>query len=298
MIGTGVSDVKSRARPLCKTLLTILLVIAAALIALGMHAALPAKVDEALLDGSLVKQYGFVAVAAAYFVILFAHSAVVLILNRRSLLRPRLGAALFFGLSFALIYMIGMQEIVFSASPYEKWGTDYFLYQLLMGIGDAVPALLLSLVVGILFFRDMHNTVITMDRATTLGVLLFVVIVGTVRLLAYFSGAITNELSAYPLPVTAWSYLLGLIFGIVYLLISRTTIAKARTMLLGVGINWMIFNVFMGLVQKGTMADSLLRGAIDMVAIAIAMGLSAVVGRSRLGRSAAAFSGPMPTPKH
>ena len=50
MAGTAVGDVKSAARPLVKTLLTILLVIVAALIALGMHAVLPAKVDEARLD--------------------------------------------------------------------------------------------------------------------------------------------------------------------------------------------------------------------------------------------------------
>lgn len=297
MAGTAVGDVKSAARPLVKTLLTILLVIVAALIALGMHAVLPAKVDEARLDGFLVEQYGFVPVAAAYFFILLAHVAVVLILNRRNLLRPRLGAAFLLGLSFALIYMIGMQEIVLGASPYEKWGADFLLYQLLMGIGDAIPAVLLSLLVGRLFFREIGDTVRKMDRGAVLTVLLFTVIVGTVRLLAYLGGAIENELAAYPAPVALWSYLLGLILGISYLLISQTTLAKARTMLLGVGVNWMIFNVFIGLVKKDTMADSLLRGAIDMVAIAIAMGLSAMVGRSRLGRSAAALSGPMPDSK-
>ncbi len=297
MIGTGESEVRSTARPLIKTLLTILLVIVAALIALGMHAALPAKVDEARLDGFLVEQYGFVPVAAAYFVILLAHVAVVLILNRRSLLRPRLGAALLLGLSFALIYMIGMQEIVLSASPYEKWGADFLVYQLLMGIGDAIPAVLLSLLVGWLFFRQISDTAKEMDRGAVLTVLLFAVIVGTVRLLSYLGGAIDNELAAYPAPVALWSYVLGLIFGIVYLMIGWTTLAKARTMLLGVGVNWMIFNVFIGLVKKDAMGDSLLRGAIDMVAIAIAMGLSAMVGRSRLWRSAAAPSGPMPAPR-
>ncbi len=291
MTRTGVSDTKPIAKPFFKTLLAVLLVIVAALIALGMHAALPAKVDESLLDGLLVKQFGFIGVAAAYFVILFAQSAMVLILNRHHLLRHCLRASFYFGLSFALIYMIGMQEIILSASPYEKWGTDFFLYQLLMGVGDAVPALLLSILIGRLYFRDIHKTLRPMDRGAVFAVLLFAVIIGSVRLLAYFAGAIDNELAAYPSPVAIWSYLFGLILGIVYLLISRTTIAKTRTMLLGVGINWMIFNVFIGLVKKDTMADSLLRSAIDMVAIAIAMGLSAMVGRGRLRRSAAARGG-------
>lgn len=263
---------KKTAKPLSKTLFSMLIIIVSALIAIILHAVLPAKVDETLLDGWLVKKYSFPVVAIAYFIFLFTHCTVVLILNRNKLICSNLKAEINFGLSFSLIYMIGMQEIVLGASPYTQWGTDFIYYQLLMGVGDAIPVIILCLLIGKLFFNGQKNGDIA-KRKAIFTVLSFIMLIGTIRLIVSYCGAIKTDILDYPVPVAMWGYILGFIFGIVYILVERTTLVKIRTILLGFGLNWMIFNSFIGLIMKDTMADALLRSVIDLISIFIAIGL-------------------------
>ncbi len=273
---------KSTVKPLSKILLSMLTITVFALVAIILHAALPAKVDESLLDGLLVKKYGFPVVAVAYFLVLFTHCTAVLILNRNKLISSDLKSEINFGLSFSLIYMIGMQEIVLGASPIPEWGTAFVYYQLLMGIGDAIPAILLCLFVGKMFFRGQKNDGMTKENEVVFTVLSFIVLIGTVRLIASYSGVIKSDILDYPIPVVIWGYILGFVFGMVYLLVASTTIAKIKTMFLGIGINWMIFNSFIGLIRKDALVDALLRSVIDLSSIFIAIELSTMLKRRRL----------------
>ena len=276
---------KSTVKLLSKTLLSMLMIVLSALIAIVLHAALPAKVDVSLLDGLLVKRYGFPVVASVYFLVLFTHCTVVLTQNRKKLKGSNRKSEIYFGLSFSLIYMIGMQEIVLNASPYTQWGTDFIYYQLLMGVGDAIPAIILCIVIGNIFFCGQCDEHMTKGKESIYTVLSFIVLIGTVRLIVSYAGAIKSNILDYPIPVTLWGYILGCVFGIVYLLIGTTTVDKIGTMLLGIGINWMIFNSFIGLVRKDSMTDALLRSTIDLVSIFIAVQLSTVIKGRRFRRN-------------
>jgi hypothetical protein len=276
---------KSKARPFSKTLLSILIIIVSAVIAIILHAALPAQVDESLLDGLLVKEYGFPLVAIAYFLVLFTHCTAVLILNRDKLISSFLKSKINFGLSFSLMYVTGMQEIVLGASPYTQWGASFVYYQLLMGIGDAIPAIILCILIGKIFFSRRKNDCITKEKQPVFTVLLFIVLTGTIRLIASYSGVIESDILDYSIPVAIWGYFLGFAFGVVYLLVESTTIHKAKTMLLGIGMNWMIFNSFIGLVRKDAMTDALLRSAIDVASIYIAIEMLKVIKKRRLEKT-------------
>lgn len=276
---------KSISKPVPEALLSILIIIGSAIIAIIMHAVLPAKVDESLFDGWLVAKYGFAATAIAYFLILFTHCTAVLMLNRNRLICTNNKSAINFGLSFSLIYMIGMQEIVLSSSPYTEWGSAFIRYQLMMGIGDAIPVIVLCLLIGNLFFRG-QNTYSSFKRKETIPTLLsFILLVGTIRLIGSYSGAVKSEFFNYPIPVAIWGYILGLVFGIVYMLVERTTLSHIKTMLLGLGINWMIFNSFIGLIRKDAMADALLRSIIDLTSIFLAIRLSLIINKRLLEKS-------------
>lgn len=270
---------KSTGKYLSNTLLSMLIIIVSALIAIILHAALPAKVDVSLLDGMLVKRCGFPVVATVYFFFLFTHCTAILIQNRNRLNSSNLTSEIYFGLSFSLIYMIGMQEIVLGTSPYTRWGVAFVYYQLLMGVGDAIPAIILCFLIGKIFFCGKDNAHITIGKESIYTVLPFVVLIGTIRLIVSYGGVIQSNILDYFIPVTIWGYILGFVFGIVYLLIETTTLAKLKTMLLGIGINWIIFNSFMGLIKKDAMTDALLRSAIDVVSIFLAMELSKVIKR-------------------
>jgi len=276
---------KSICKPVSRVLFSILIIIVSAIIAIIMHAVLPAKVDESLFDGWLVVKYGFEVTAIAYFLILFTHCTAVLMLNRNKLIGTKNKSAINFGLAFSLIYMIGMQEIVLSSSPYTQWGSAFIRYQLMMGIGDAIPAIVLCLLIGILFFTGQQTHGSFKRKGTIPTIFSFMVLVGTIRLIGSYSGVIKSEIFTYPVPVAIWGYILGLVFGIVYVLIERTTSSHMKTMLLGYGVNWMIFNSFIGLIRKDAMADAMLRSIIDLISLCIAIRLSCIINKRLLVQS-------------
>lgn len=255
-------------------------IVVCAVIAIVVHAALPAKVDEALLDGFLVQQFGFAAVAVAYFLILFAHCSVTVTVSWPTARTRSLRHGLTLGLAFAIMYMIGMQEIVVDSSPFSAWGTDFVVYQAIMGLGDAVPVILLCAVVGALLANG-HARVAVTRRQGLVAVLVMTLAVGTVRWLVSALGVIEGSFADYPIAVVAWGYLLGLGFGIGYVLLTRANAAGKAVMIYGVGLNWLIFNSFIGLVFDGAMTDALLRSAIDVATVALSMGLVTKMAEAR-----------------
>jgi hypothetical protein len=253
-------------------------------IAIIVHAVLPEKVDEALLDGALVLRFGFPLVAVAYFLVLFAQCSATVTASWPTA-RPRtLRYGLKLGPAFAVMYMIGMQEIMVDTSPFLAWGWDYVVYQAIIGLGDAIPVIILCAVVGTLLAEER-----TPDggghRGGVAALLVITLTVGTVRWLVSALGIIQSGLTEYPVAVVAWGYLLGLGFGISYLLVTRINSAGRAVMLYGLGLNWLIFNAFIGLVFAGKMGDALLRSAIDVAAVGLAMVLLAKLAASAKWRA-------------
>ncbi len=250
-------------------LLLFVAVLASAALAIVAHAALPAKVDESLLDGILVRRAGFAAVAAAYFILLFAHVAAVIGVNRINLRRGSARSGVLLGSAFALLYMVGMQEIMLDATPFAVWGLEFVAYQFLMGLGDAVPVLILSVAVAALVGRPRRDgEVARVDAAAT--VLRFALIVGSIRMLSSLGGTVESRVAEYPVPVIAWGVTLGAAFGAARVLLDRACVTSRAVMFYGVGLNWIIFNMFIGVVKDGAMADALTRSVLDCVAIAAA----------------------------
>jgi len=263
-------------------------IVVCAVIAIVVHAVLPEKVDEALLDGVLVLRFGFPAVAVAYFLVLFAQCSVsVAVASPTARTRPlRHGLAL--GLAFAVLYMIGMQEIMVDSSPFAAWGSDFVVYQAIIGLGDAIPVIILCAVTGALLTGG--RTLAGAEyRGGLMAMLVATLTVGTVRWVVSALGIIQSGLGEYPVAVVAWGYLLGLGFGVGYVLIARTNTAARAVMIYGVGLNWLIFNSFIGLVFAGTMGDALLRSALDVAAVGLSMGLTARLSAS--GSPAAGAAG-------
>jgi hypothetical protein len=265
-------------------LLSLAAMLACAALTIVAHAVLPAKVDPDLLDGLLVRKLGFPIVAVFYFILLYAHCGLVINLNRTTIRRSRIRSGLLLGSAFALLYMVGMQEIMLDASPFAEWGLDFVAYQSLMGLGDAIPVIILCVAVSVLVGRrgrheaPVHAGPVT---ATLTAVLAFTLVMGSSRMLWSYLGVIDSYVLEYAAPVIAWGFALGCVFGVGWLLLERAYVRSAAVMLYGLGLNWVIFNAFMGLVKSGTMLDALTRSLLDVLAMAIAVGLVLTVGRKR-----------------
>ena len=256
-----------------------LTIIVCAIAAIAVHAVLPAKVDEDLLDGVLVRQFGFAVVAVTYFLALYLHCFVSVTVSWSRAQTTSRGHGLTLGLAFAVMYMIGMQEIMVDKSPFSAWNTDFIVYQTIIGLGDAIPVVILCLMAGALLV-DAGTHTAGGRRSSLVTALLMTMSVGTVRWIVSALGLIESCLADYPVAVVGWGYLLGLGFGIAFVLLTRASTAGRALMLYGVGLNWVIFNSFIGLVYDGAMSDALLRSAIDVAVVALSMAMMATL-RSR-----------------
>lgn len=263
-----------------------LAVVLAAAFAIVVHAALPAPVDDLAFDSSLVQLFGFPIVAVSYFLALFTHCAVVVhAFGRRSTV-PKLATGYRFGLAFALLYLFGMQEVVVEASPFAVWGLDFVAYQFFMGVGDALPVLLLCTSIA-------YVSLVTSERPaprTTLGARAKAVIVASItltffvqRTIGHATGIVDSNIGSYPVQTLMWTALFGAALGCAFILlvpvfagIRRPLALSVRLVLLTIGVNWMLFNSFIGLIFSGTMAQMLLRSGLD---VAVMMLTSLVVLR-------------------
>mgnify|MGYP007112383794 CR=1 FL=1 len=98
---------------------SVLTILCSAAFTIAIHAIMPASVDVEQLDSVLVTFFGFPSIAVSYFLILYTQCTVAVryICNRTKVSNLQMGIR--FGLSFALIYLFGMQEVA-EVSPSQR----------------------------------------------------------------------------------------------------------------------------------------------------------------------------------
>ncbi len=251
-----------------------LAIILAASIAIILHAVMPASVNTENFDSVFVKLLGFPVVAASYFVLLFTHCIVVMRYLGKQSNVPKLQIGIRFGLAFAILYFFGMQEVVVEGSPFREWGFAFVSYQFFIGVGDAIPALLLCVTVAY-FTLDNANTCLpvqTLRRTEEIKVVAFITVAFlTERVIGYETGIITSNCNTYPIPCYLWTILFGIVLGYCYLVLYPVLAKEQNKLLLSIkllvqtiGVNWIIFNSFIGLIFSGYMSQMLLRSGIDV----------------------------------
>lgn len=245
-------------------------ILLASVIAIAVHALMPADTNVEDFDSILVKALTFPVVASLYFILLFTHCAITVSHFGKNSNLSGLNIGLRFGTSFAIMYLLGMQEVVLSASPYSEWGKDFFVYQLIMGISDAIPALLMCIVIGKITLKknNNHNT----NRHSVFHILSIVLIASTftvTRVIGYHTGIVSSDLATYPIQTYIWTILFGLGIGIVYVLLrpifQNEKMSVVKLSFLTIGLNWMIFNSFIGLIFKGLIWEMILRSLLDII---------------------------------
>ncbi len=245
---------------------SVISIVICSLLSIIAHAVLPAKVDVSRLDSVLVEKLGFPVVAIFYFVILYTHCVVVINMLKNTFYNNGLKSGLYFGLVLALLYMAGMQEIMLSVSPFDAWGSDFVIYQLLMGLGDAIPVIVLCSVSGKLARTTSEKSEKPyINKVVTL--LLFTIISGTARTILSQTNIIDNSMDSYPIAVSLWNYSFGFVVGIGYLILRKHYKDVEKWMIWGVAVNWIIFNSFIGLIKDGALHDALLRSMLDGIVI-------------------------------
>lgn len=263
-----------------KTVLSILCILAAAIMAILVHALLPggdAGETADSFDSVFVKALGFPVVASAYFVFLYLQILFVIkkFGKRSNLSRGQVGVR--FGVAYGLIYIVGMQEVVLSASPFSEYGKDFILYQLSMGLGDAIPAFAFCVAISALFLSsEKSGKIISSKRNFRENVIIPTAIAAGFflqRMAGYLTGYIASDFDSYPIQTVVWTILFGLTLGFAYVLLAPVYSMYGKNkkglniLVVSLGINWIWFNLFIGLIFDGLFFEMFIRGAADILTV-------------------------------
>lgn len=135
-------------------IVNVIAVITAAILAIMSKMLLPSDVNAQDFDSIIVLTFGFPAIAVFYFLLIYSHCAFTMQYFGRTSDYSKLQIGLRFGICFALIYFIGMQEVMVEASPFKTWGIDFLIYQFVMGIGEALVAIIMCVVISSLTLKN------------------------------------------------------------------------------------------------------------------------------------------------
>lgn len=267
--------------------ISILTIFCSAAFTIIVHAILPASVNVKQLDSILVMLFGFPVVAVSYFLVLYTQCTVAVryICNRTQVSNLQTGIR--FGLSFGFIYLLGMQEVIVELSPFKTYGFDFIKYQLFMGIGDAIPVFVLCIVIALFTIKnDAEVTPVqNMGRVESLCAVSIIAIIFLIeRTIGYETGIVHSNCDTYTVPCYIWTALFGIILGCIYTILypvlssssNRKWIHVPIRFILIIGVNWIIFNGFIGLIMKGAMPQVLLRSGLDVIILFIA---SCIIGK-------------------
>lgn len=244
------------------------------IVAIIVHAMMPATVNVEEFDSLLVKLLGFPIVALLYFGLLYTHCVVMTRhIGKRSII-SNIQIGIRFGITFSSLYFFGMQEVVIEASPFSKWGYEFVEYQFFMGLGDALPALLLCIIVACFTIdkksKSVDYKVMNLSEKMK-SVSLISVIFLIARTIGYETGLVKSNCDTFPIPCYVWTLIFGIILGIAYVLIypifhnnKSNKFLTFKLVVLTIGVNWIIFNSFIGLIFKGVIVQMLVRSGIDI----------------------------------
>ena len=269
-------------KTLHRNIIGIMSVLVAAIIAIAVHALLPspgATLDISEFDGILVQLFGFPIVASIYFVILYLHILWVIRYFAPKSYWGNRGIGIRYGLAFGLMYLVGMQEVVVSASPCDTYGLGFVVYQFFIGLGDAIPVMVLCLLVSAVEKKksDIINIFIKKNIRKNIVLVFGVAITFFIeRAIGYVAGYLDSDIREYPVPVLVWTFIFGVVLGGMYLILRPIYNQENKTkkvfyiVLFTIGINWIWFNCFMGLILDGLFVKMFFRSLLDVLFVMIA----------------------------
>lgn len=266
-------------------------IIISTILAIIVHALMPATADVTKFDSIFVKWFGFTAVAVFYFIVLFTQCSISVGYIGRRANMPKLQVGIRFGIAFAITYLIGMQEVMLKGSPFSAWGMKFVKYQFIMGLGDGIPTMLLCFTIAFLTLTNnrIGNQIQKLSLTKNIEAILIIAIAIFIgRAIGYESGLIANYASLYPVGCYLWTGCFGLSMGFIYVILhSLLGLGKKHNCIplrfvATIGVNWIIFNCFIGLIIKGFMPQMLFRSGVDVTILFIS---SVIIDKYIMGSS-------------
>ena len=249
-------------------------VIIGAVLAIFFHALVGSfvvSINE-LSYGVLGRTLGAEVVASAWALLAFAGSALVFARYHSMIPGTGLWKGIRYGSAVGIIWLVGMLEgVALFGNP--------LLNEFLIGLSDAIPVMVMSILLGVFVFRSTSSTENVAGKPGQLqatGALLLIALVYVaVRYLGYVGGIIGSGHVERPVLTFVWTALMGLSVGVAFLLLlnavlSESTTRSAARFGLGIfGVNWFVFMVFIPMLFEGVFVDVMTRVSLDIGAVVL-----------------------------
>jgi hypothetical protein len=244
-------------------------VVIGAVLAIVLHAIVGnfVVVADELSYGVLGRALGAEVVASIWALLAFSGSAYVFYRYHMAISGAGLWKGLRYGSAIALLWLVGMLEgVALFGNP--------ILAEFLVGLSDAVPVLIMSVLLGIFVFRSGHLATEPSSHVRSVPALLTIALVFLAgRYLGYLSGIIGTGHSEYPVQTFVWTLMMGLSVGVAFLLLwnatfNSSTIRSAAEFGFWIfGINWIVFMAFIPLLFEGVVVDIITSVSLDIIVV-------------------------------
>jgi len=146
-----------------------------------------------------------------------------------------------------------------------------------MGLGDALPVLFLCLIIAYFSLNQDRSATPQCSLGRTRKFLIVIAVAVTFlgqRAIGYHTEIVESNVAVFPLPTYLWTLLFGLTLGYIccilypiYAATAKISLLPVRLTVVTIGLNWIFFNSFIGLIFSGVMPQMLLRSNIDIAVL-------------------------------
>jgi hypothetical protein len=244
-------------------------VVFGAVLAIALHAVVGSFVVVAneLSFGVLGRTLGAEVVASFWALLAFSGSAYVFYRYHTTINGAGVWKGLRYGSAIALLWLVGMLEgVALFGNPIHA--------EFLVGLSDAVPVLIMSILLGVFVFRSGSVATELSTHIRPVPALITIAVVFLAgRYLGYISGIIGTGHSEYPVATFVWTLLMGMSVGVMFLLLGNATFTSstirsaARFGFWIFGVNWIVFMAFIPLLFEGVVVDVMVRVSLDIVVV-------------------------------
>lgn len=231
-----------------------------------LHQIMPITMTGTFAPSIFVERGWFPQAVSIALLITFGAMAAVFVLIQENLPGKKLSKGLWYGISFAGLWLIGFIEMC------AAWGTP-FMTEVLNWLPDGVPIILMSLLLGIYTATDSEPATRNKMRGKVTPVLIIAACYFVGR---YFAHWVVHT-NAGPNPVVTflWTLAMAVWMGIMYAALgsgSRGHSPTTRALWFGgvvLGINWGIFYLFMLIFFEWPVLDLVIRPGLDVLFVTL-----------------------------
>ena len=242
------------------------IVLVSVIVDIWLHQIMPITMTDIFAPSIFVECGWFPQAVSIALIVAFAAMAVVFVLIQESLPGNKLSKGLWYGISFAGLWLIGFIEMS------TAFGTS-FMTEVMNWLPDGVPIILMSVLLGIYTAADSDPETRNKMRDKVTPVLVIAAFYFVGRYFAYW--VVGTDSGPDPFLTFLWTLAMAVWMGIMYTALgagSRGHSPINRALWFGwmvLGIDWFIYHLFMLIFYRMPVLELIIRPGLDVIFVVL-----------------------------